>query len=1043
MYGNRSRYGGIMTARVFLSTVVCWALFAVTAAAQVEIEGSLSGTLEDTTYHVVGAITVDYDSTLVFEPGAEILFVGWYPFNVYGTLLAEGTETDTIVFRSQTEVGVEQFQTLTFSGGGASESRLTYCLIKDAYQSGVNVRDGAQPTIEHCTFLENEALYGGAISISGSSPTIRFCTFEDNFASLSGGAIFINGADPLIEGCEFTNNESENWGGAVTFFNNSQGTIRGSRLLNNVSGSTGGGIHISNSSPTVDSCIVRSNNAGNYGGGINSYSSSSPIISRTVVMQNYSGTAGGGIYVTRSAPTIDHCVIYQNDVGSWGEGIYFYRSSDAVLTNSALFGNGDDVYFFECFPHVAFNVVGTGDGWGGDVPEWLGVNVTFNASDDLCDVNYNVEGWPTFTDPNGEDFTPTAGSLVIDAGDWREDPDPDGTLPDIGAVSREQTGDGADPPAPPGTHQITGAAQLEYRQTHEEIELVFRPRSVTGVPDTAYTDVNGAFSVNPVVGVYDIFLSHEDFYPDSVLHVFVQSSGSIGLLVLLQQIPLSGTISGVLEGNGWVMTGELTVPLEDTLVIEAGAELFMDEAELVVHGLLIADGTADDPIHFHAAEASAGWDGLFINTLSPDTSRFRYCIFEGSFDRAVEVYQSSPVFEQCRFTDNFTIERGGAVDLQQEAHVRFARCIFDGNTAQMPGGAISVLNNSSANLRHCLFYGNESETAAGIDLTGGTMTLRHSIFAGQVEGQAVRIVNPSEAADLGWNCFYNNQGGDANGAVPAGFGLLTDVGPYGDSTDTHGNLFQNPLLTNPAAGAFALRDDSPCINAGDPDAPPDPDGTRADIGPLARTITGSFLRCRPAWLDFDAIVPGHTARRPLVVINPGVAELEISQVSIETPGVFAVDPGLSFALSPDQTDTLWVEFTPDGEDLFDGLLQIASNMPGNPEKTVELSGRGDPASGVDESGREALPSEFGISALYPNPFNATAHVEVALPRPATIQVRVYNALGQVVATPVTGEHAAGYARFNVNAVGWASGLYFIEVRTDAGEQTVRRLMLVR
>lgn len=45
-----------------------------------------------------------------------------------------------------------------------------------------------------------------------------------------------------------------------------------------------------------------------------------------------------------------------------------------------------------------------------------------------------------------------------------------------------------------------------------------------------------------------------------------------------------------------------------------------------------------------------------------------------------------------------------------------------------------------------------------------------------------------------------------------------------------GNLHDDPRYVHPGMGNLALRPDSPCIDAGDPDSQPDEDGTRADIG---------------------------------------------------------------------------------------------------------------------------------------------------------------------------------------------------------------------
>jgi len=52
----------------------------------------------------------------------------------------------------------------------------------------------------------------------------------------------------------------------------------------------------------------------------------------------------------------------------------------------------------------------------------------------------------------------------------------------------------------------------------------------------------------------------------------------------------------------------------------------------------------------------------------------------------------------------------------------------------------------------------------------------------------------------------------------------------GDSCDRYCNIKMDPLFVNPLHNDFRLRPDSPCIDAGNPDAEEDPDGSVPDIG---------------------------------------------------------------------------------------------------------------------------------------------------------------------------------------------------------------------
>ena len=61
--------------------------------------------------------------------------------------------------------------------------------------------------------------------------------------------------------------------------------------------------------------------------------------------------------------------------------------------------------------------------------------------------------------------------------------------------------------------------------------------------------------------------------------------------------------------------------------------------------------------------------------------------------------------------------------------------------------------------------------------------------------------------------------------------IITYSNIEGDSTWFGvGNINADPLFTDLENGDYTLQEDSPCIDAGDPDSPWDPDGTIADMG---------------------------------------------------------------------------------------------------------------------------------------------------------------------------------------------------------------------
>ncbi len=71
-----------------------------------------------------------------------------------------------------------------------------------------------------------------------------------------------------------------------------------------------------------------------------------------------------------------------------------------------------------------------------------------------------------------------------------------------------------------------------------------------------------------------------------------------------------------------------------------------------------------------------------------------------------------------------------------------------------------------------------------------------------------------------------------------------------------------------------------------------------------------------------------------------------------------------------------------------------------------------------------LPKEFALDQNYPEPFNPTTTIRFALPTDSRVILKIYNLLGQVVATLVDGDMSAGYQSVEWNAASIASEVYF-------------------
>lgn len=95
-----------------------------------------------------------------------------------------------------------------------------------------------------------------------------------------------------------------------------------------------------------------------------------------------------------------------------------------------------------------------------------------------------------------------------------------------------------------------------------------------------------------------------------------------------------------------------------------------------------------------------------------------------------------------------------------------------------------------------------------------------------------------------------------------------------------------------------------------------------------------------------------------------------------------------------------------------------------------------------KSGSSSIPKVFSLGQNYPNPFNPTTNITYQLATAGRVTLKVYNILGQEVATLVNGEKSAGRYKVEFNGNNLSSGIYLYKL--SAGNFTnVKKMILLK
>jgi len=126
-----------------------------------------------------------------------------------------------------------------------------------------------------------------------------------------------------------------------------------------------------------------------------------------------------------------------------------------------------------------------------------------------------------------------------------------------------------------------------------------------------------------------------------------------------------------------------------------------------------------------------------------------------------------------------------------------------------------------------------------------------------------------------------------------------------------------------------------------------------------------------------------------------------------------------------------IDFSPDGNTAYIGCFGGSGYM--LVQKVEKLVG-------VEDQG-EVVVNGYKLSQNYPNPFNPTTKINFELSSSGYTTLKIYDMLGNEVATLVQGELSAGTHSVNFNASNLASGTYLYQLNVNGTRITNKMVLL--
>lgn len=976
-------------------TIILIILFSLTVLAQNTIKsgeinnsakdgysGAVSGTWTSDTVKIVGDIYIPEDSVLTINPNVNVYFTGEYSFNVYGTLLAEGTAQNNINFFSDSLAEITTYpyykgfwKGINFLGTDSTNQQtsiLKFCNIRYSFEKWIDqIQDrigGAivvyksKVNLEDVSFDSCQGRISGGIYINGSDVAFTniylnkiiydyavyainsYVRFEGGEITDGVGAIKLSNSKLSLKNFIIDNNHNQYAKGAGIYSENSNLEIYDTEISNNSAYSSGGGLYVEYGNSIKLNRVQFINNSSTGEGGGATFNFCNPELVNVKFSYNKAGYGGGALSVSGTTSTANQIKIanglfYKNELtetsGS-GAAILLGNKITASIINSTIADN------------ICVDFAALGSAWGNSVANVENTIIYNNGTN----TDLQVQG-----DNNKYTY-----SLIQ------------------GYYAGQDT----------STTNLHNVDPLFRNVADEDYRLKFI--SCGGTENSQAIDAG-----NPAI--VDFVLDCE-----AGLKTYRSDMGAYGGAANRWDVSLippcyySGEVSGEWDCDEVMVEGDLVILPNQTLTIKPGVTVnFLGNYKLDVQGTLNAVGFLGDSIKF-VGVSEFGFRGIKLHKTASN--------------------QSIANFQYCKFINGNVANEGlgnnygGAIYIKNTEFVSLIDCEFSNNKAYL-GGAIYI-ENASPYLELIKFNGN---TATG---AGGAIYFENCNHELSSSAWLLELIDNS--ANNGGAIFASNSTlrfgnvlGIRNKSLQAGaFGFLFN------STVEFVNLTSSKNYSNTnSGGSFSLMNSNVSL---------------LNSILFANSDNEIYFNSGTANANYSLIYNGSTQS------YFGVGCIDADPNFRDT---LNNNFHLSSLICGPSTNSIAIDAGDPNSIHNDYYLSCAHGL-GTVRADMGYYGGmySDCVVGVEEENTTQIPTEYMLEQNYPNPFNPSTTISFRLPEQSQVVLKIYDALGREVTTLVNDEMKAGSYNVQWTATDFASGIYFYRLSAGKFSQT-KKLMLLK